>query len=53
MTEQNWIAVDTYLSQLYIPLDPALDSARESSNEAGLDPINVSPLQGKFLHILA
>ena len=53
MTEQNWIAVDTYLSQLYIPLDPALDSALESSNAAGLDPINVSPLQGKFLHILA
>jgi predicted O-methyltransferase YrrM len=53
MTEQNWIAVDTYLSQLYIPPDPALDSALESSNAAGLDPINVSPLQGKFLHIPA
>jgi len=53
MTEQTWAAVDTYLSNLYIPRDPALESALESSNAAGLDPINVSPIQGKFLHILA
>ncbi len=53
MTEQIWTAVDTYLSNLYIPPDPALEAALESSNTAGLDPINVSPIQGKFLHILA
>jgi predicted O-methyltransferase YrrM len=53
MTEQTWTAVDTYLSNLYIPRDPALEAALESSNVAGLDPINVSPIQGKFLHILA
>lgn len=53
MTEQIWTAVDTYLSNLYIAPDPALEDALQSSNAAGLDPINVSPIQGKFLHILA
>jgi predicted O-methyltransferase YrrM len=35
------------------PADAALDHAVQSSNAAGLPPIQVTPTQGKFLHILA
>jgi predicted O-methyltransferase YrrM len=53
MNEQIWTTVDTYISDLYVPSDPALNAALASSSAAGLDPINVSPIQGKLLHILA
>ena len=53
MTEQLWTSVDNYFSNLFIPSDPALDAALESSRAAGLEPINVSPALGKFLHVLA
>jgi predicted O-methyltransferase YrrM len=53
MTDQLWTEVDQYLTDLFIPHDPALDAALESSKSAGLQPINVSPLQGKLLYILA
>ncbi len=35
-----------------MPFDPALDAALEASVAAGLPPINVSPTQGKLLHLL-
>jgi predicted O-methyltransferase YrrM len=53
MTDPLWTAVDNYLSDLFLHPDPSLNAALESSKEAGLEPINVSPVQGKFLHILA
>jgi len=53
MTDPLWTTVDNYLSDLFIHPDPALDAALQSSEAAGLEPINVSPMQGKFLHILA
>jgi predicted O-methyltransferase YrrM len=53
MTPDLWTAVDQYISDLLAPADAALKAALESSAAAGLPAINVSPNQGKLLHILA
>src|SRR5262245_47497394 len=53
MTEQLWTEVDGYIQDLLAPHDAALDAALKSSAAAGLPAINVSPAQGKFLHLLA
>ena len=52
-TQSDWSAVDTYLSGVVLPDDPALHEAVRASESAGLPAIQVSPLQGKLLHILA
>ncbi|MGH7178012.1 MAG: O-methyltransferase [Tepidisphaeraceae bacterium] len=48
-----WEDVDRYVSDLLIAPDAALDQVLRSSAEAGLPAINVSPAQGKLLHLLA
>src|SRR5256885_5942341 len=53
MTPEVWTGVDRYLMDLFVPADPALDGALESSAAAGLPEINVSAPLGKMLHILA
>ena len=53
MTEELWTAVDGYLDNLLAYADPALEAALEASAAAGLPAINVSPVQGKLLHLLA
>ena len=53
MTEELWKKVDDYIEGTFIPPDAALDGAVRASDAAGLDPIAVSPVQGKFLHLLA
>jgi predicted O-methyltransferase YrrM len=53
MTEELWTAVDRYLGDLLAPADSALEAALAASAAAGLPAINVSPLQGKLLHLLA
>ena len=50
---EQWSAVDRYISDLLLPVDPALDAALAASASAGLPAINVSPNQGKLLHLLA
>ena len=45
--------VDTFLNSTVIGHDPALTAALEASDAAGLPSIAVSPLQGKFLSLLA
>jgi predicted O-methyltransferase YrrM len=50
---EKWTEVDDFFSDALIPPDPVLDSALESSREAGLPAISVSPSQGKLLEILA
>jgi len=45
--------VDDYLAGLFVGDDPALDHALAASVGAGLPPIAVSAVQGKFLYILA
>jgi predicted O-methyltransferase YrrM len=53
MTEELWTAVDRYFSELLVNADPALDEALAASAAAGLPAINVSPVLGKLLHLLA
>ncbi|WP_025274413.1 O-methyltransferase [Haloglycomyces albus] len=53
MSQSQWTAVDEYLEHTGIEEDEALKRAKTSSQEAGLPPIQVSPAQGKFLHLLA
>jgi caffeoyl-CoA O-methyltransferase len=45
--------VDRYIDGLFVPPDPALDEAIQSSVAAGLPQIHVSPAQGKLLYLLA
>jgi len=53
MAQDQWTAVDRYITDLFVPSDPALDAALEASAEAGLPAINVSPNQGKLLFLMA
>ncbi|HEY9635067.1 MAG TPA: O-methyltransferase [Coleofasciculaceae cyanobacterium] len=53
MTQQQWTAVDRYITDLLVPPDLALEEALQSSAAAGLPPYNVSPNQGKLLLLLA
>ncbi len=53
MTQELWTAVDQYINETLIPGDPILEAALEASEKAGLPSIQVSPPQGKMLHILA
>jgi predicted O-methyltransferase YrrM len=53
MSQDQWTAVDRYLGEHLCAPDPILTAALESSAAAGLPAINVSPMQGKLLHLLA
>src|SRR5205809_3728056 len=53
MPQEQWTAVDRYITDLLVPPDPALDAALQASAAAGLPAINVAPNQGKFLMLLA
>jgi len=53
MTQDQWTAVDRYITELFVPADPALDAALQATADAGMPLINVAPNQGKLLHILA
>jgi len=53
MNQEVWTAVDQYINGLLVPSDPALDAALAASDSAGLPTIQVSPTQGKLLHLLA
>jgi predicted O-methyltransferase YrrM len=53
MSQEQWTAVDKFITDLLIRPDPALDSALKDSAAAGLPGISVSPPLGKLLHVLA
>jgi len=53
VTQELWTAVDDYISDLFVPEDDALKTAISENAKAGLPPIDVSPAQGKLLHLLA
>ena len=53
MSQEQWSAVDRYITDKLLPLDPSLEAALKASNDAGLPAISVSPNQGKLLHLLA
>lgn len=53
MAQDAWTAVDEYVAGLLAPQDEALTAALSASENAGLPAIQVSPPQGKLLHLLA
>jgi predicted O-methyltransferase YrrM len=53
MSQEQWSAVDQYLSDLLTPSDPALEQTLADSASAGLPAIQVPPTQGKLLNLLA
>ncbi|MCD2441458.1 O-methyltransferase [Agromyces sp. SYSU K20354] len=52
-TPENWRRVDRYLATTLIDDDPTLSGAVADSIAAGLPAIEVTPLSGKLLHLLA
>jgi caffeoyl-CoA O-methyltransferase len=53
MEKEIFKSVDEYITQLYIGPDPVLDLAVRAAEKAKLPPISISPVQGKFLQLLA
>jgi predicted O-methyltransferase YrrM len=53
MAQEQWTAVDRYITDLFVPPDPTLEATLRTSAAAGLPPIQVSPPQGKLLQLLA
>ncbi len=53
MTQAKWTAVDEYFDAALHLTDGTLESALATNRADGLPSIDVSPAQGKFLHLLA
>jgi len=53
MGQDVWEAVDKFLDKMMIPHDSALEDALAAAAAAKLPAIQVSSVQGKFLHLLA
>jgi len=54
MTQDNkWLAIDDYIVESFLEDDPVLEAAQAACDAAGLPQIQVAPLQGKFLMMLA
>jgi predicted O-methyltransferase YrrM len=52
-TPDLWRRVDAYLTDTLVGHDPTLEGAVADQNAAGLPAIEVAPVNGKFLHLLA
>jgi predicted O-methyltransferase YrrM len=50
---EKWTEVDRYLTDTLIPADPILEATLAANAAANLPSIDVSPTQGKWLHLLA
>jgi len=53
MSQDQWTAVDRYVTDLFVAPDAALENTLATSAAADLPAINVSPAQGKLLNLLA
>jgi len=51
--QPQWTAVDRYITDLLVGSDPVLEAALQANAAAGLPSIDVTPNQGKLLHLLA
>lgn len=51
--EQRWTDVDDYLATTLLPRDSVFDKVIQNSRAAGLPEIQVTPVQGRMLQILA
>ena len=49
----TWLAVDDYIVESFLAEDPVLDAAQAACDAAGLPKIQIAPLQGKLLMMLA
>lgn len=52
MERDLFLAVDDYISRLFVREDNALIATRDSIREAGLADMSISPIQGSFLQLL-
>lgn len=52
-TEASWRRVDAYLTDTLVGHDPALEAAVAAQDAAGMPSIEVAPVNGKLLHLLA
>jgi predicted O-methyltransferase YrrM len=50
---ESWKSVDGWIAGHLLAPDPALDAALAANDAGGLPPIDVAPVQGKFLQLLA
>jgi predicted O-methyltransferase YrrM len=50
---EKFCTVETYLVEALVPQDAAQNSTLQRNGELGLDAIDVSPVDGKFLYLLA
>jgi predicted O-methyltransferase YrrM len=53
VAQDQWTAIDRYLTDALLPHDAALEAALAASDAAGLPAIAVAPNQGRMLQILA
>ncbi len=53
MEDKLFMQVDEYISNLLAPVDDELGHAERATHAAGMPMINISPVQGKFLQVLA
>ena len=53
MSDNTWTAVDQLLESFLLPDDEALSAALVAAEQARLPPIQVPPVQGRFLNLLA
>src|SRR5271167_4248199 len=53
MSEKVWSAVDQYYVDLFSASDPVMEQVLVASDAGGLPAIQVSPLQGRMLMLLA
>jgi predicted O-methyltransferase YrrM len=53
MSQEKWNAIDQYISEICSTTDPVMEAVLSNSAAGGLPAINVSPNQGKMLHLLA
>jgi hypothetical protein len=51
MSQELWTTVDRYITDLFVPADPALYALLEGSDAAGLPQISVSATEGKPVSI--
>lgn len=51
MSEEQWTAVDRYVTSALVPPDPVLEAALEAIAAAGLPQISVSPVEGWALEL--
>jgi predicted O-methyltransferase YrrM len=53
MIQNQWTAVDRYITDMLVATDPVLDAALQASDATGLPEYQVSPNEGKLLQLLA